>query len=280
MHPVEFRRIIHDAHDTIAPTYGALSIKGGVPERSLAHWNHMTNVEAPVTAIVRRHVQASSFTLLDAGCGNGQLFHLYAQLGARRIYGVDFSWNMLRHAENRAGANDIAFTPVQSQLEQLAFIKDSPFDLINCYGVIEHLADPRQVLAELIRVLAPRGLLIVGIPRKGSLAWLTYALFHGSLEPVASEKCRPGYSALRRKMAFYRFFSKNEIQELLLSLNDVRVVDRLSVAHGGILGPPARILEKMANRGRYDLIDRWNHLARISGLIPAGEYVALRKHAG
>ena len=277
MEATEFRRIIHKAHESVAPDYGALSLGGDIPRNTLAHWNYIRNVAGPISTIVREHAVSAPFTVLDAGCGNGQLFHLYSGLGARAIYGVDFSMNMLLQACERAKKNNFTFIPVRGSLENLDFFRGSPFDLINFYGVIEHVMHPGQVLDELTRVLAPGGLLIVGIPRKGSLAWLTYALFHPSLDQFDGTKKWGERIFMQRKMTLYRFFSKKEIRNLILHLKEVRVVARLPIAYGGVLGAGARILEKAAKRGRYDLIDRWNRLAEICGMRPAGEYVALRK---
>ncbi len=277
MQPDEFKRIIHDVHDKLASVYGPLSIRGQLEQNTLEHWNYLTNLKQPVSDIVQRYVRNLPFTLLDAGCGNGQLFHLYFQLGAKVIYGVDFSINMLQQATHRATINHIPFVPVRSDLENLPFTSDGKFELINCYGVIEHLANPQKVVGELIRVLSSQGHLIIGIPRRGSLAWLTYLLFHESLERVITTAIPSGYPAWRRKMTFYRFFSERDIQLLFSSLRDTKLIDRIPIAWGGILRPVSRILEKIAQQGRYDLIDRWNHLARKSGIIPAGEYFVLQK---
>ncbi len=158
---------------------------------------------------------------------------------------------MLRHAQKRAQTCAINFSGMRGRLENLDFIAGSPFDLINFYGVIEHLVDPLQVLSQLVRVLAPGGLLIVGVPRKGSMAWLTYALFHYSLEGFGAVLKRgpDGSFRVKRKMALYLFFRERD-SRFIYHLKGVHVIPTVSPLPMEVfLGPPARILEKAANPG-------------------------------
>jgi SAM-dependent methyltransferase len=49
----------------------------------------------------------------------------------------------------------------------LAALPDGHFHLITAWQVIEHLRRPRAALAELVRALAPGGVLCVGVPNLG-----------------------------------------------------------------------------------------------------------------
>jgi SAM-dependent methyltransferase len=100
--------------------------------------------------------------VLDAGCGNGNLFfrsmpHLQAQ-----YVGMDFSKSMLRRAACRAcDARNARF--LQGGIDRLPF-KDQSFDRVVCSGVITCLPSvegTREALKEFHRVLRPGGKLVV-----------------------------------------------------------------------------------------------------------------------
>lgn len=271
-----FSRIIHDVHASVAPEYGDIAYNGFVRPNTLEHWNYLRNVKNPISKLVRSYMPNRLFTLLDAGCGNGQLFHLYTELGAKVIVGIDFGETMLKEAQKRASLNQMRFIPVLGRLEDLAFIKDDVFQLVNFYGVIEHLPDPFVVLKELERVISPGGMIIFSVPRKASLAWLTYALFHPSLESMMPR--RPLIQRLKHKMTLYRFFRNDEIDKMIGSLSEMDLLSRIPIAYGGMVGAiPSRPLRELAFRGRYKTLDMWNLFFKYLGVIPAGEYIAMRK---
>jgi SAM-dependent methyltransferase len=99
--------------------------------------------------------------ILDAGCGTGRNLVEYASLGA--VEGVDFSADAVEFCRLR-GLEGVR----QAALERLPFEADR-FDLIVATDVIEHLDDDRVALAELGRVAAPGGRLVVTVP---AYAWL------------------------------------------------------------------------------------------------------------
>lgn len=110
------------------------------------------------------------YTLLDAGCGEGEAFgRLDGQVTPPVLYtGCDLNPWSVKTAE---ATYPQAAWSVQS-LSRLAFASGS-FDLVLCLEVLEHIAEPRPVLAELHRVC--RGRCVFSVPhepyfRLGSLA--------------------------------------------------------------------------------------------------------------
>jgi 2-polyprenyl-3-methyl-5-hydroxy-6-metoxy-1,4-benzoquinol methylase len=274
----EQREIIRLVHEKVATQYGDLDLYGHVPANTLPHWNYLRNVRGPIQRILGDYLHVKPFIMLDAGCGNGQLFHLYAALGADVIYGVDFCERMLREARRRAEANGIHFIPVLARLEDLRCFKAGQFDLVNMYGIIEHLPEPVRVLKELERVLRPDGLLVFSVPRKWSLAWATYRLFGGSLEAMVRTPSLTERILGLRKMRLYRFYTASGTRDFIRTLEAMTLEARLPVASGGMVGAPAAPLRRLADQGKYGTLDGWEKWARGIGLVPAGEYVVMRKN--
>lgn len=104
---------------------------------------------------------------LDVGCGVGHWGTLLGeQLPAdARVTGVDREAQWVAKAAERAAARGLGdrYRYVQGTAEALPFA-DGSFDLVTCQTVLIHVADPRAVLAEMVRVLRPGGLLAVCEP--------------------------------------------------------------------------------------------------------------------
>ncbi len=106
-------------------------------------------------------------TVLDAGCGNGNLL-MRAMPSLKADYiGTDFSRNMLCRAAARAGnAKDALLKRalfLQSSVDHLPF-KDRSFDRVICSGVLTCLptvSNAAAALREFQRVLKPGGVLVV-----------------------------------------------------------------------------------------------------------------------
>jgi SAM-dependent methyltransferase len=114
-----------------------------------------------VQALLEQAELGPSPRILDAGCGTGRNLVEYAALG--EVEGVDFSADAVEFCRLR-GLNGVR----QAALERLPFESDR-FDLIVATDVVEHLEDDRLALAELRRVAAPGGRLVLTVP---AYTWL------------------------------------------------------------------------------------------------------------
>jgi SAM-dependent methyltransferase len=97
--------------------------------------------------------------VLDDGCGLGLYLQRLASQ-ARLVWGVEFDAERARQAG--AGGLHVA----RAAGEHLPFA-DGSFDLILSHEVLEHVADDRQALAEVSRVLRPGGRAVVFVPNRG-----------------------------------------------------------------------------------------------------------------
>jgi len=94
--------------------------------------------------------------LLDVGCGDGSFLREAARHGWT-VTGTEFSPVGARIAR-AAGVQVFA-----GELQEARF-PGQAFDVITCWHVIEHVANPRRLLGEMHRLLAPGGVLALATP--------------------------------------------------------------------------------------------------------------------
>jgi ubiquinone/menaquinone biosynthesis C-methylase UbiE len=102
---------------------------------------------------------AGATRLLDVGCGTGRFAVLAAERLGGRVWGVDRSAEMLQEARSRPGANAVGWR--QADADRLPF-KDGWFDAVHCHLVLHLVEDVSGAVAEMARVLAPGGRVVVG----------------------------------------------------------------------------------------------------------------------
>lgn len=107
--------------------------------------------------------RGSCLDLLDVGVGNGvSRRYIEKHPGAERIryHGVD----RFPHGRQFVYKHE-DWQLHQCCLEQgLPFLKSDRYDIVLCEQVLEHLKHPEVTAIDLLRVLKPGGLLIVGVP--------------------------------------------------------------------------------------------------------------------
>ena len=101
--------------------------------------------------------------VLDVACGEGYGSRLISGV-ARATTGVDLSAEAIEHAR-RTYADSPDLTFVQGSATALP-LQDASFDVVVSFETIEHLEGQREMLAEIRRVLRPRGVLILSSPNR------------------------------------------------------------------------------------------------------------------
>lgn len=90
--------------------------------------------------------------ILDVGCGPGSFAEPLT--GDNEVIGVDFVSEMVARARQRG------VCPAQGDAAGLPFPSET-FDLVLCIGVLQCIEDWRGALQELVRVVVPKGTLVV-----------------------------------------------------------------------------------------------------------------------
>lgn len=106
---------------------------------------------------------AAGKAVVDAACGDGYGSALLAR-HAQRVTGVDASAETVAAARRRYGeATNLEY--VEGRCESLP-VADASVDLAVSFETIEHLDEPRALIAEAARVLRPDGVFVVSTPNK------------------------------------------------------------------------------------------------------------------
>jgi SAM-dependent methyltransferase len=179
--------------------------------------------DATEPGVLALHLKRYDFALplcvgadvLDAACGAGYGSAHLAR-AARRVVGVDVDPEVIAHARNRYPLDTLAFRVGDVQGLGDA---DGTYDIVCSFETIEHVDDPERALAELARVLRPRGRLIISTPNAEETTHSPANPYH-RIEWSASD-----FDALLK-----RFFSEVELYgERRLQTQAHRLAQRLDV---------------------------------------------------
>lgn len=96
--------------------------------------------------------------VLDVACGTGDLSLAFQAAGARRVLGIDFTYDMLAVACRKGGADRPSYHTGDAMRLPVA---DASVDVVSIAFGIRNVADPAVALAEFHRVLRPGGRVIV-----------------------------------------------------------------------------------------------------------------------
>lgn len=97
-------------------------------------------------------------SLLDVGCGYGQALAYFRRRGLR-CFGFDPAQEAVTHARGQG------LEVVHAGMERMRVFEGRRFDVVTLFNVLEHLAEPVEVLEELRRdVLEPGGLVVLEVP--------------------------------------------------------------------------------------------------------------------
>ncbi len=109
--------------------------------------------------MVRTWARLKGARILDNGCGVGMYTARFCQFSPH-VVGVEIDPAVAEEARSRT-RTEIVVAPG----EHLPF-DDGSFDVVFSHEVIEHVDDDRRAAAEMVRVLAPRGCIVLFCPNR------------------------------------------------------------------------------------------------------------------
>ena len=129
---------------------------------------HRSSAASPLyearLALVRPALSGPSRTLVDVGCDTGAFMGLVAERLAVRAIGVDVSSQAVAAAQ-RAG-RDVRVGTLEAQRLDAGSV-----DVVTAFDVVEHVAEPGELLSEARRVLKPGGLFVAEVPHYDGLIY-------------------------------------------------------------------------------------------------------------
>jgi SAM-dependent methyltransferase len=146
-----------DAYDRLISASGQNS-----PHR----WRHRNAALAP-------HKQSGA--LLDLGCSSGAF--LQSLPGKSwSLYGIEMSAESARKAQEKTGAKVFVGDILDAQFPPQSF------DVVTCFDVLEHLYEPRKIVAKVANWLKPGGIFYVLVPNIDSAEGRVFRSYWHGLE--------------------------------------------------------------------------------------------------
>jgi ubiquinone/menaquinone biosynthesis C-methylase UbiE len=149
-----------------------------------AEQNWLIYLEEP--EVDRLMGDVAGLDIVDVGCGTGRHAVRLAERGAS-VVGVDFSTGMLSRARTKPGAEKVRW--IVHDLGDLPLpLPERAFDRVLCALVVDHIRDLPELFAELARLCAPDGRVVVTAMHPAMLLKGLQARF---VDPDTGRETRP-----------------------------------------------------------------------------------------
>lgn len=148
--------------------------QNGLVDNALGRFYRLFDERRREIDVYFRFLPTSAGTVLDYGCGNGTFLDR-ARGHGHRVYGVDFDPGAIEAAAKK-GIAVVLPDAVANVLEH------GPFDHISAAHVIEHVADPKGLLADFRTWMKPGGTLFLELPNAHAEGLARYGHFWRGLE--------------------------------------------------------------------------------------------------
>ncbi len=98
--------------------------------------------------------------MLDIGCGEGYFSRFFAKAGAE-VIGIDLSDALIKAAKEEEERHPFGVKYLAADATNLNMLDSEIFDVVYCHMALDDIADYEGAIAEVSRVLKPRGRFVV-----------------------------------------------------------------------------------------------------------------------
>lgn len=205
----------------------------------------------------------ASASILDIGSGKG-VFLLEAAGHGVVATGLEVSEGYIAIARERLAAAGSEATIMHGVAEKLPF-PDASFDFANIGEVIEHVEEPRQMLAEALRVLRTGGRAYMSVPNRFGFRdqhyhlyfvnWLPRFFSDSFISVFGTHKDYADKSAGRQRLADMHYYTYGGVVSLAreagFSVVDMRI-ERIETETSGFVWLLARMFYPFARFWYFD----------------------------
>ncbi len=118
-------------------------------------------------------------TVLDVGCGSGELGGLLKKTFQVEVHGTDINDEAIKNAKKQG------IKVIEADVEEKWPYKDAQFDVVTATEIIEHVVNPDHFLQEAKRVLKRNGHIVITTPNLS--AWFNRIIFLFGYQPFFTE---------------------------------------------------------------------------------------------
>ena len=173
--------------------------------------------------------------LFDVGCSCGYLIDVALEEDFD-AYGAEFSTVAIAAASEKARARIF-----HADVNQIAMIRQAPYDVVTAFDIIEHTLDPIQFLVNLKSILRKRGLLVITTPDTNHL--LRFLMRQGW----------PMLQPFQHTILLSRHSLRQALQ--VAGYGDIELMPAYKVLTSDYLTQQIRLFNPLATR-LYDLVSR------------------------